>query len=541
MQRDFNLARYFSVFSISIIIVLTAVLSWLVYMNQRATLIDYSISIAQKYADQLIHHIDESFHDEKLDMNEFLEANSPGPYMQVMDDIADHHIHAYEDIVKLKIFNRKGNTVYSTDQSNIGIVNTSPFLKLALRGETASKLIKRLTPVTSDTSEMGKTYQIDLLEVYVPIYKQYHDGTRGRIIGAFEIYKDQTALFDLMRREFTKVPLLLIFAMSALYLFLQVVIRKADHMIREQQGEIEKYNAELEEAQDKIAESIDEVVEHESFHVRYANNHLLKCWEYKNCTKKDCPSYENSDLRCWQVAGTFCGGNVQGYFAAKYGDCRKCDVFKNAFGNRINSIGESFNNMMALLENKHNQLQLLNDRLNWLIDIDPLTQVGNRRSFQKRVENIHLLSLRYGRPYSIIMCDVDDFKFYNDLYGHQQGDYALITASNIIKSSLRKTDELFRWGGEEFVIILPEQDIESALKVSEHLRVSMQSLAIEHKASEFHILTMSFGVSSSVTENIKHLSWESVLKEADDQLYRAKSEGKNCVYPRVESAGMGSA
>jgi diguanylate cyclase (GGDEF)-like protein len=183
----------------------------------------------------------------------------------------------------------------------------------------------------------------------------------------------------------------------------------------------------------------------------------------------------------------------------------------------------------------------LNDRLNWLIDIDPLTQVANRRSFQKRVENIHQLSLRYSRPYSIIMCDVDDFKVYNDLYGHQQGDYALITASNIIEKSLRKTDELFRWGGEEFVIILPEQDIASALKVAEHLRISMQSLSIEHKTSDFHILTMSFGVSSNATEKIKHLSWESVLKEADDQLYRAKSEGKNCVYPKGLSEGTGSA
>jgi len=541
MRRDFNLRRYFSVFSLSIILVLTVLLSCLVYLNQRETLIGYSISIAEKYADQLIHHIDESLHNENLDINEFLESESPGSYLPVLDDIANHHIHAYHDIEKLKIFNRKGNTIYSTDPANIGIVNTSPFLKIALRGETASKLTKRFTPVVSDVSERGRTYHIDLLEVYVPIYKHYHDGTKGKIIGAFEIYKDQTSLFGLMKREFIKVPVLLVVAMSSLYLFLQFVIKKADRIIGRQKGEIEKNNAELREAQDKISESIDDVIKHESFHVRYENKNLLKCWEHKNCKKKDCPSYDNDNLRCWQIAGTFCSGTVQGYFAAKYGDCRKCDVFQYSLDNRINSIGESFNNMIVLLENKHRQLQLLNDRLNWLIDIDPLTQVANRRSFQKRVENIHQLSLRYSRPYSIIMCDVDDFKVYNDIYGHQQGDYALITASNIIEKSLRKTDELFRWGGEEFVIILPEQDIASALKVAEHLRVSMQSLTIEHKASEFQILTMSFGVSSSATEKIKYLSWESVLKEADDQLYRAKSEGKNCVYPKGLSEETGSA
>jgi len=541
MQKDFNLRRYFSVFSVSIILGLTVILSILVYLNQRETLIEFSISVAEKYADELIHHIDESFKAENLDLYQFLETEPPDTYFRMMDKIAAHYIHVYEDIIKLKIFNRRGETIYSTDKANVGIVNTSPFLRLALRGDTSSKMIRRFTPVESDTSEGGKVYRVDLLEVYVPIYKKYEDGSKGRVVGAFEIYKDQSLLFGLMRKEFIKVPVLLIFAMTALYLFLQIVIRKADRIINDQKSEIEKHNAELREAQDKISGSIDEVIEHESFHVRYENEDLVKCWEHKKCTKSDCPSHGNENLRCWQVAGTFCGGSVQGYFATKYGDCRKCDVFQHALGNRISSIGESFNNMMALLENKHHQLQLLNDRLNWLIDIDPLTQVGNRRSFQKRIENIHQLSLRYGRPYSIIMCDVDDFKVYNDLYGHQQGDYALITTSNIIEKSLRKTDELFRWGGEEFVIILPEQDIGSALKVAEHLRVSIQSLAIEHKASETHILTMSLGVSSSATENIKHLSWESVLKEADDQLYRAKSEGKNCVYPLSLKEGSGSA
>jgi diguanylate cyclase (GGDEF)-like protein len=541
MNRDFNLRRYFSVFSISIIVVLTVILSCVVYLNQRTALIDFSISSSKVYADQLLHQIDESFRDVKLDMNEFLETDSAGSSLKIIDNIVRHHIHASQDVVKFKIFNKNGLTTYSTDPTTVGIVNTSPYLKRALRGETTSQLVRRFTPFKSDTTETGRTYNMDLLEVYVPIYETPR-GTRGeRVIGAFEIYKDESALFGLMRRQFAKVPVLLIFAMSVLYLLLQFVIGKADRIIRQQQGEIEKHNVELQEAQDKISESIDEVIEHESFHVRYDNDELLKCWEHKQCTKKDCPSYESNYLRCWQVAGTFCGGSVQGIFASKYGDCRKCDVFQHALGNRINSIGESFNNMMALLENKHHQLQLLNDRLNWLIDIDPLTQVGNRRSFQKRVENIHQLSLRYSRPYSIIMCDIDDFKVYNDLYGHQQGDYALITTSNIIEKSLRKTDELFRWGGEEFVIILPEQDMASALKVAEHLRVSMQSLAIEHKASEFQILTLSFGVSSSATEKIKHLSWESVLKEADDQLYRSKSEGKNCVYPKGRGEGTGSA
>ena len=127
MRRDFDLRRYFSVFSISIIIALSVLLSSLVYLNQRETLISYSISLSEKYADQIMHHIYESFHDEKLEMNDFLKSDSRDPYVRVMDDVAHHHIHLYQDIVKFKIFNKKGNTIYSTDQSNIGIVMYSQF------------------------------------------------------------------------------------------------------------------------------------------------------------------------------------------------------------------------------------------------------------------------------------------------------------------------------------------------------------------------------------------------------------------------------
>jgi diguanylate cyclase (GGDEF)-like protein len=294
--------------------------------------------------------------------------------------------------------------------------------------------------------------------------------------------------------------------------------------------EINKYNRELEEAQHRISDSIDEVIEHESFHVRYVNRGLAKCWEVKDCAQKDCPSYKSESLRCWQVAGTFCGGEVQGVFAKKYGDCRKCEVFRQAFNNRINTIGESFNNMMALLQSKQLELQEANKKLNVLIDVDPLTQIANRRSFQKRIESIHLMTLRYNHPYSVIICDVDNFKLYNDTYGHQQGDYVLISVANTMKSSIRRTDEIFRWGGEEFIVILPEQNHSDALKVAENLRRSVYDLAIEHRKSEIKIVSISCGVASFYPWKTRDISWEYVVKQADDALYKAKLGKKNCVY-----------
>ncbi len=98
-------------------------------------------------------------------------------------------------------------------------------------------------------------------------------------------------------------------------------------------------------------------------HTRYQNPSLVQCWEYMQCGKKDCPSYQSEDLRCWQSAGTFCGGEVQGFFAQKYDNCIKCGVYLSATANQSRSIGENFNNMMHILQIKHRELEKANNQL----------------------------------------------------------------------------------------------------------------------------------------------------------------------------------
>jgi len=449
-----------------------------------------------------------------------------------LDKIAGVFLHDYSDIKKISIFDLQRRAVYSTDIRDIGISSDSFTLKRALNDRIDSKLIRRGVELHGEASGAGKS-SIDILSVYAPIYGELPGALPGEVVGAFRICKDVSPIFHLMRQEFYKVPLLLIFSMSALYLFLQMVIRNANAIINKQNKEIDSYNAELEEAQKRIKKAIDDVIENSSFSVRHHRDDLLKCWEVKNCAHTDCPSHEAENLRCWQISGTFCGGKVQGYFANKYGDCRKCEVYHHAFKDRINLIGENFNNMMVLLDSKHQQLQKLNEKLNVLIDTDHLTEVGNRRSFQKRMENVHLLSLRYGHSYSIIISDVDNFKSYNDTYGHQSGDNALVSIAKVMKTSVRRTDEIFRWGGEEFIIILPEQNLSAALKVAENLRTAVEALAIPHTGSASGILTLSAGVACNVADNVRYISWENVIKQADDELYRAKSAGKNCISPPV--------
>lgn len=127
--------------------------------------------------------------------------------------------------------------------------------------------------------------------------------------------------------------------------------------------ELEIQNTELALSSEKLSNLIRMAEKEQSFSVRYDNSRLVKCWDVKNCKQYECPSYESEELRCWQVAGTHCGGEVQGVFAQKFGQCEKCEVFQEARSDRLAGMGEAFNNMMAILERKVEEQQKLQEQL----------------------------------------------------------------------------------------------------------------------------------------------------------------------------------
>jgi PAS domain S-box-containing protein len=108
-------------------------------------------------------------------------------------------------------------------------------------------------------------------------------------------------------------------------------------------------------ALEKIESLIKMATVRKDFSVRFDNSHLAKCYEVMKCAKEECPCHGKSDTRCWQVAGTFCGGEIQGQFAEKYESCATCPVFRNAVPDHHMRIGEQFNNMMHILESKNRE------------------------------------------------------------------------------------------------------------------------------------------------------------------------------------------
>lgn len=427
---------------------------------------------------------------------------------------------------------------------------------------------------------------------------------------------------------------------------------------------------------------------------------LATCWRELDCDKTDCPAYGVEHARCWLIARTFCRGQVQGQFANKLGDCRKCEVYKKAASDPVADIEEHFWGMMHVLREREDELEELyeesrirNKRLNLLLSIsrqalstldqqelfdevfaqltemgtdagaifmidpdgetlrpvaihnlepdareglamktgenvvgrafaentmqfsedlphdfrlvspyirdmkpqtviaipllcrgrktgvlglwtfrpyhydatemqvlqiaadqlalaidnarlfaetrrmattDGLTGLANHRTFYQALEKETERAQRYSHPLSLLMVDVDDFKQFNDTYGHLQGDKALAEIGQIICGSVRAVDLAARYGDEEFAVVLPETSCLdsgengcSALQVAERIRTAVATHLFEGRPGEPDVkITVSTGVSEYPTygRNLREL-----VRTADDALFRAKRKGKNLI------------
>ncbi|MGB6015981.1 MAG: EAL domain-containing protein [Nodosilinea sp.] len=177
----------------------------------------------------------------------------------------------------------------------------------------------------------------------------------------------------------------------------------------------------------------------------------------------------------------------------------------------------------------YHQLQTANHELQRLASVDGLTQVANRRCFDDGLSAEWQRLAREQAPLSMILCDVDSFKLYNDTYGHLAGDDVLRqVASAIAKATKRSSDLVARYGGEEFAVILPNTPAAGAIAQAKAIQTHIQALQIPHPQSQTTgLITLSFGVATMVPSS--QLSATSLIAIADQGLYQAKAQGKNCV------------
>jgi diguanylate cyclase (GGDEF)-like protein/PAS domain S-box-containing protein len=169
------------------------------------------------------------------------------------------------------------------------------------------------------------------------------------------------------------------------------------------------------------------------------------------------------------------------------------------------------------------------EKLKALSTLDGLTGLVNRRHFEEYFDREWKRSVRTGKPLSLVMCDIDYFKYYNDTYGHLQGDECLRKVAGALQKAVNRAGDLVaRFGGEEFIVVLPETDPEGVVKVAEMLREKVESLKIEHKKSPVSsYLTISLGVATAVPS--REDAARELISSADMALYQAKKEGRNRV------------
>jgi diguanylate cyclase (GGDEF)-like protein len=172
------------------------------------------------------------------------------------------------------------------------------------------------------------------------------------------------------------------------------------------------------------------------------------------------------------------------------------------------------------------ELMLANEQLKSLSLLDPLTGLGNRRAMEVDLEHTHSQAVRYNRSYSVALFDVDHFKLYNDFYGHKAGDTALRRISGHLQKSIRTCDRLYRYGGEEILLIMPETTLYGALILTDRILAGLAGLNIPHEMSSHRIVTLSCGVASQIEEN-GYGSWEDLVDLADRGLYASKNTGRN--------------
>ncbi len=175
---------------------------------------------------------------------------------------------------------------------------------------------------------------------------------------------------------------------------------------------------------------------------------------------------------------------------------------------------------------RNNALEDTNKKLTTICEMDFLTKIANRRVYNRRLKECVSSGKREKQFLSLLMIDIDNFKDYNDHYGHDGGDMTLQKVAQAIEVSLpRKTDLAARFGGEEFVVLLPVTDAHGAMQVAEKIRLNIEALNITHEYSDAaNVITVSIGVSTLKSDELNEVD---LLKNADKFLYIAKNTGRN--------------
>jgi len=199
-------------------------------------------------------------------------------------------------------------------------------------------------------------------------------------------------------------------------------------------------------------------------------------------------------------------------------------------GVRLVQLYDQLNHRQAALTQSNNELSQLNERLKQAATTDDLTRLMNRRQAMLRLGEFWSETRRSGQPLSVAIIDVDHFKGINDRYGHLRGDEVLQRIATTMLSALRSGDFLYRLGGEEFLVLFPRQELDTARVSAERLRLAVQTQVFSDP-NRSRPVTISIGLAEATPAMT---AYDQLLRGADIALYQAKEQGRNCI--RIHAA-----
>lgn len=199
--------------------------------------------------------------------------------------------------------------------------------------------------------------------------------------------------------------------------------------------------------------------------------------------------------------------------------------YNNHMLNRNKLLEKRVRERTSELKLANEKLIAINKKVNIMAITDPLTLLFNRFHLDKQIDNEVDRFQRARRSFALILADIDNFKSINDKYGHSCGDFILVHVAKLMRKCFRKIDTISRWGGEEFLILLPDTDRAGAIVAAEKLRETVENSEIEFKG-DCHKITLTAGIS---VYNDTQISVIDTINKADNAMYRGKLQGRNCV------------
>jgi diguanylate cyclase (GGDEF)-like protein len=521
----FKLLRSFSLSSAVVMALITALVVFVYKSHQTATLLrvaeDQNATLARSFANTVwTRHA------------QFLRSigHLPGDAIRARSETADldwqlRQITKGLPVLKIKIFDLNGLTVYSSEASQIGESrsNNPGFIKAAGTATPASKMSFRGT----FSAFSGVLANVDLAETYVPIVDE-----TGRVVSVFELYTDITPHVASMRRDTWAAALLSAIASCFVYLALLLVVRRADKIIRRQQDkQLSSFSEKLESANAKIDVALknmsqglcmfdaDErlVVANE----RYAQMYGLPLNEVKPGT----PFRQIIEARI--AAGAYAGGDPEAYINERLSAVRerrpstKIQTLPDgrvvAIAHQPMSDGGWVATHEDITEQRRYEAKIAHMALH-----DGLTDLPNRTLFNERLEQ----ALARGETVAALLLDLDLFKNVNDTLGHAVGDKLLQAVASRLQSVVRDTDTVARMGGDEFAIVQVEivQPAEAAALAERIIASINEPYDI---AGHQVIVGTSVGIAIGPADGNDP---DQLMRNADLALYRAKNSGRGAFH-----------